>query len=78
MIVFIFTNQRKQVFRQKLPRVIFVDAVPYWHEYLIFDSSQILPVYLIQFEYDPEEDERKRVCFDDLNLMALGTTLRSV
>jgi hypothetical protein len=48
-----------------LPQIVnnfVLESVPYWHEYLIFDSSQVLPVYLVQFEYDPEEDEKKRVC----------------
>jgi len=34
----------------------------YEHEYIIVDSAQILPCYLLHFEYDPADDEKNKVC----------------
>lgn len=33
----------------------------YYHEYLILDPAQVLPAYLVQFKYDPDDDEQKKV-----------------
>jgi hypothetical protein len=38
-----------------------LEASLYYHEYLLFDTNQVLPMYLVQFEYDPEEDDRRKI-----------------
>ena len=42
------------------------DVPGYHHRYSIFDSTQILPYYLVQFSYDPEDDEKPVVVTCDV------------
>eukprot|EP01112_Ceratiomyxa_fruticulosa_P001217 TRINITY_DN1121_c0_g2_i1.p1 TRINITY_DN1121_c0_g2~~TRINITY_DN1121_c0_g2_i1.p1 ORF type:complete len:764 (-),score=147.66 TRINITY_DN1121_c0_g2_i1:176-2467(-) len=33
----------------------------YYHEYVLVDPAQVLPAFLVQFQYDPDEDESRKI-----------------
>eukprot|EP00771_Trimastix_marina_P000416 gnl/Trimastix_PCT/1434.p1 GENE.gnl/Trimastix_PCT/1434~~gnl/Trimastix_PCT/1434.p1 ORF type:complete len:982 (+),score=230.15 gnl/Trimastix_PCT/1434:57-2948(+) len=45
----------------------------YEHEYVLFDQNQVLPLYLIHFEYDPADDDPHKLVLCDVCEQAPAT-----
>lgn len=45
----------------------------YRHDFIIFDNTQVLPVYLVQYEFDPKKEEALNEVFCDICQESVAT-----